>query len=54
VPHSPQNLTPGAFGVPHEGHALESAPPHSPQNFRPASLADPQAVHETVSDTAQL
>ena len=24
VPHSPQNFTPGAFGVPHDGHAVVS------------------------------
>ena len=54
APHSPQNLAPGAFGVPHEGQALDSGLPHSPQNFRPVSFADPQAAHETVSDTRQL
>jgi hypothetical protein len=54
VPHSPQNLTPGAFGVPHDGQALDSGLPHSPQNFRPVSLADPQAAHETVAGTGQL
>jgi len=54
VPHSPQNLMPGAFAAPHDGHAIASAVPHSPQNFRPGSLADPQAGQESVSDTAQL
>ena len=39
VPHSPQNLTPGAFGVPHDGHAAARLAPHSPQNLRPSSLA---------------
>jgi hypothetical protein len=54
VPHSPQNFTPGALRVPHDGQALESALPHSPQNFRPASFSDPQERHESVSDTCQL
>ncbi len=54
VPHSPQNLTPGAFGVPHDGQALDNAVPHSPQNFLPGSFADPQAGQESVSGTGQL
>ena len=41
APHSPQNLTPGGFAVPHAAHLIASAFPHSPQNFRPASFADP-------------
>ena len=54
VPHSPQNFTDGAFGVPHDGHVCASVVPHSPQNFRPASFAEPHAGQEIVSDTAQL
>jgi hypothetical protein len=54
VPHSPQNLTPGAFGVPHDGQAVDSGLPHSPQNLRPASFADAQAGHDRVSGTCQL
>ena len=42
VPHSPQNLTPGAFDVPHDGHADARAVPHSPQNFLPGSFVVPQ------------
>lgn len=51
-PHSPQNLTPGEFAAPQDGHASASALPHSPQNFRPASFADPQEAHVNVSTAA--
>ena len=54
VPHSPQNLTPGAFGVPHAGHSVVSDEPHSPQNFLPASLSDPQDGHVTTPGTCSL
>src|SRR4051812_19174868 len=42
VPHSPQNLTPGALDVPHVGQAVASGVPHSPQNFLPGSFVVPQ------------
>ena len=51
-PHPPQNLTPGEFAAPQDGHASASALPHSPQNFRPTSFADPQEAHVNVSTAA--
>ena len=48
VPHSPQNFVPGAFDVPHAGHATASAVPHSPQNLRPASFDVPHAGQSTI------
>ena len=47
APHSPQNLAPGAFEVPHDAHARVSGAPHSPQNLRFASLGSPQEPHST-------
>jgi hypothetical protein len=41
-PHSPQNFTPGALGVPQAAHMAVSDAPHSPQNFRPSSFDAPQ------------
>ncbi|GIU94639.1 MAG: hypothetical protein KatS3mg012_1096 [Gaiellaceae bacterium] len=52
-PHSPQNLTPGGFGVPQEGQASAREAPHSPQNLRPASFAVPQAGQGWLA-TAEL
>ena len=43
VPHSPQNLVPGGFGVPQCAQAALKLVPHSPQNLRPASFVVPQA-----------
>ena len=48
VPHSPQNLVPGALGVPHAGQAALRRAPHSPQNLRPGSLGVPQLAQFTV------
>ena len=47
-PHSPQNFTPGALGVPQAAHAAESDAPHSPQNFRPSSFDVPQDAQTTI------
>src|SRR5262245_4171084 len=43
VPHSPQNLIPGAFANPQLGHLAFSDAPHSPQNFMPLAFSKPQA-----------
>ncbi len=39
VPHSPQNFTSDAFGLPHEGQSMARFEPHSPQNLRPSSFS---------------
>ena len=42
VAHSPQNLNPGGFSIPHWGHRRLSGMAHSPQNFIPSGFSDPQ------------
>jgi hypothetical protein len=42
VPHDPQNLAFGSFGVPQLGQPFVSAAPHSRQNRRVAALVVPQ------------
>lgn len=48
VPHSPQNLSSGAHGAPHEPHVNSSFAPHSTQNFRPSRFSWPQDGQSTV------
>jgi predicted metal-binding membrane protein len=48
VPHSPQNFTPGALAVPHDGHGAARLAPHSAQNFRPSSFGVEHAAQITV------
>ena len=52
VPHSPQNLTPGGFAAPQDGHDRWSGAPHSPQNLRFPSLGSPQAAQSTEATIA--
>ena len=51
-PHSPQNLSSGAFAVPQAGQVSASRWPHSLQNLRPGSLVVPQTAQsiEFLSD----
>jgi hypothetical protein len=42
LPHSPQNLMPGAFSKPQLEHLTFSSAPHSPQNFMPLAFSKPQ------------
>ena len=51
-PHSPQNLSPGGFGVPQTPHTTASGWPHSRQNFLPGGFSVPQ--FEQVKASAQL
>jgi hypothetical protein len=48
VPHSPQNLSRGAFGVPQFGQGLAKGLPHSPQNFRSGSFSVPHCGQTTI------
>jgi len=47
LPHSPQNLKPGGFSVPHCGQAGASFAPHWPQNFMLGGLSAPQVEQLT-------
>jgi hypothetical protein len=51
-PHSPQNLSPGGFAVPHTPQMTASAVPHSRQNFLPGGFSVPQ--FEQVIASARL
>jgi hypothetical protein len=42
APHSPQNLSPGGFGVPQTLQTTARAVPHSRQNFLPGGFSVPQ------------
>jgi len=39
--HSMQNLAPGLFDVPHEGHCSASGAAHPSQNFAPSGFSEP-------------
>ena len=45
VPHSLQNLEPGAKETPHAAHASASGVPQLLQNFAPAGCSEPQFGH---------
>ena len=51
-PHSPQNLSPGGFGVPQTPQTTANAFPHSRQNFLPGGFSVPQ--FEQVIASARL
>ena len=54
VPHSPQNLTAGAFAAPHSAQVTARPLPHSPQNFLPASFAVPHERQTSSPTTGRL
>jgi hypothetical protein len=42
LPHWMQNLAPGGFSVPQDGHAAAREEPQDMQNFAPAGFSVPQ------------
>ena len=47
VPHSPQNLAPGEFSLPHLAQRFANGVPHSVQNFAPSALSTLHCLHCT-------